>query len=330
MRWRLVFLCSVLLLLAAVGFAVGVFSGRKARRVERLAPISAPADPVVAREQPPVVHLNRYYHFEQLMRDPRVEGELRRYRATHDGSTQTLLILRPAGRRPQSVCFFFHGMGGDCGDGVVAHDLVTSLDAVVVCPGGRGPAWLADAFVADMTQVISDHAAGYPRVFLAGISMGGTQALALAALLPVRLRDRLSGVIALIPEADLVSAATHSSNLQVRSTLLDSARGDLAQLRERSPRQRRHDYNKDLSFVILYNEADTILPVADIKDFIEELRRDGHPVVAYAAPGEHSFVYSNFDYGEVFHQIGRSNAAPQPAPTYPVGTEAGASGPTAH
>src|SRR5207248_545947 len=44
---------------------------------------------------PPPVHLNRYLHFTALMRDPRVEVALRRYTSRFDGSTQSILTLRP-------------------------------------------------------------------------------------------------------------------------------------------------------------------------------------------------------------------------------------------
>src|SRR5437764_11333778 len=131
-----------------------------------------------------VIHLNRYYHFTELMRDPAIEGRLLRYQSDFDGTMQSLLILRPVAHESDKLFFFFHGMDGDSGDGVVVRDLVSRLNATVVAMGGRGPAWISTAFLLDAEQVIKSYARDFPDYYLIGVSMGGTQAIALAGLFP--------------------------------------------------------------------------------------------------------------------------------------------------
>src|SRR5215211_3883344 len=129
-KWLFVFL-----LVAIVFLSSGYLLGRYRRQT--LAP----------RSQPEAIHLNRYYHFTQLMRDPAIESELLRYKSGYDQSVQSMFIMRPVDRKSERLFFFFHGMDGDCGDGVVVRDLVKRLNATVVSVGGRGPSWVSDAFI---------------------------------------------------------------------------------------------------------------------------------------------------------------------------------------
>lgn len=260
-----------------------------------------------------VIHLNRYYHFTELMRDPGIEGQLQRYQSNHDGTEQSILIMQPVGQKSEKVFFFFHGMDGDCGDGVVVRDIVKRMNATVVAMGGRGPAWLSTAFLADAEQIIRSHANGFPGLHLIGVSMGGTQALALAGLLAEDLRDSILGVIALIPGANLEALATQSAHERVRNTVRTSVAGDLTLLRQRSPMQVLPQYRAGLPFVIFHNQADTLLLSDELVTFIESLRREHHPVTTFAAPGEHNFTYQNFDYREAVGRLG-SDSSEQTAP----------------
>jgi pimeloyl-ACP methyl ester carboxylesterase len=253
---------------------------------------------------PSVIHLNRYYHFTELMRDPAIECRLLRYQSAHDRTAQTTLILQPAGRKSDKLFFFFHGMDGDSGDGVVVRDLVKRLNATVVAPGGRGAAWVSSAFCADAAQVIRDHARGFQGYHLIGVSMGGTQALSLAALLPEDLRQSLLGVIALIPGANLPAIADRSANERVRNSLLASVDGDASALRRSSPAQLLDRYSAGLPFVIFYNRADTLLLSDELETFVAALRRARHPVATFSAPGDHNFTFTNFDYEAAFAKLG--------------------------
>ncbi len=251
-----------------------------------------------------VVHLNRYYHFTELMRDPAIEGRLRRFKSAHDGTMQTVLILQPTGEKSDKLFFFFHGMDGDSGDGVVLRDIVTRLNATVVTMGGRGPAWISDAFLADAEQVIRSHSSGFPEYYLIGISMGGTQALSLAGLLPHDLRRSVIGVIALIPGANLPAILTHSANERVRNTLRDSINGDVSVLAQRSPMAVLAQYEPGLPFVIFHNHKDTLLLANELAEFVSNLRRRGHRVATFSAPGDHDFKYGNFDYQKIIEKLG--------------------------
>lgn len=260
-----------------------------------------------------VVHLNRYYHFTELMRDPAIEGALLRYESAHDRTMQSVFILQPAAKRSEKLFFFFHGMDGDIGDGVVARDVVKRLNATVVTMGGRGPAWLSTSFLADAEQVIRDQKVGFPDFYLIGVSMGGTQALALAGLLPDELRQSVAGVIALIPGVNLAALVEGSSNERVINTVRDSVNGDVSQLQQRSPIQVMSQYKAGLPFVIFHNQQDTLLLTDELEEFITSLRSIGHPVTTFSVPGDHNFTYENFDFREAFGKLGTDsvqNGAP--------------------
>jgi dienelactone hydrolase len=265
------------------------------------------------------VHLNRYQHFTSVMRDPAIECVVSRYRSSFDQSRQSLLVMRPVVRSQGDLFIFFHGMDGDCGDGVVMRQLVSRLGGTVVALGGRGPAWVSDAFLFDAAQVVHEHAADSERVYFVGISMGGTQALTLAAELGGMRGLNLAGVISFIPGADLVDSANCSVNGRVRATLCASVAGDLRKLQERSPIALVSKYRPGLPFVIAYNEADTILNAARTTDFVKLLRGRGLPSVAYAIPGDHSFVTEQLDeridYRRVLEDLGKTSATAWPVPT---------------
>jgi pimeloyl-ACP methyl ester carboxylesterase len=266
------------------------------------------------RNQPPssVVHLNRYYHFTELMRDPAIEGRLLRYRSTFDGSPQSILALQPAATKPELLFFFFHGMDGDSGDVVVLRNLIKDLRATVVCPGGRGPAWVSDAFIADAEQVIRDHRQEFESFYLIGVSMGGTQALSLAGLLPPDLRKAIAGVFAIIPGVNLTAILASSSNERVRQSLKTSANGNLAAVEQRSPSAVVGNYRSKLPFVIFHNREDTLLLADELQKFVNELRNRGHSVASFSADGDHSFTYENFDFAEAFRRLGKDVTESEP------------------
>jgi pimeloyl-ACP methyl ester carboxylesterase len=263
--------------------------------------------------QTEAIHLNRYYHFTELMRDPAIECELTRYNSNYDQSEQSLLIMRPVGRKSERVFFFFHGMDGDCGDGVVVRELVKRLNATVISIGGRGPAWVSDAFIADAEQVIRARQKDFHAYYLMGISMGGTQALALAGLMPDDLLGSMQGVIALIPGSNLQAIAASSSSEDVKRTLQASVGGNTQLLAQRSPLQLVDRYKPDLPFAIFYDQQDTLLLTNELEKFIAALRSNHHPVTTFATSGNHSFSFSDFDYEEVMKSLG-SNAIENKVP----------------
>lgn len=261
-----------------------------------------------------VVHLNRYFHFTELMRDASVEAQILRYRSEYDNTYQSLFVMKPVRREPEKLFFFFHGMDGDCGDALVIREAVKCLNAKVICIGGRGPSWVSDAFLADSQQVISRHIRKFNAFYLIGISMGGTQALSVAGLLPKNLRQRLSGVIAIIPGTNLIKIEYKSSNPMVKSTLLESANKDLKKLKSRSPMKLIDKYSRKLPFIVFYNEKDTILLAEETIKFIESLQKKAHPVSIFTAPGEHNFTYTKIDYKKLFESMGNNSAEKKKIP----------------
>lgn len=293
--------CLLIVLLAsAVSFSGGFLFRRYLR-------------PQLPAAPPEAIHLNRYYHFTELMRDPAIECQLVRYQSEYDRSSQTIFVMQPAGRKADRLFFFFHGMDGDSGDAVVVRDLVKNFNAAVISIGGRGPAWLSDAVLADTAQVIKNRKASFPGFYLIGISMGGTQALALAGLLPTELRQGILGVVALIPGADLPAIANRSSQAEVRRTLQASVNGNTSLLEQRSPIRLLTQYKSDLPFIIFYDQQDTVLLTAELEQFIAGLRNNRHPVTTFSTPGEHGFGFSNFDYQGVVTKLG-SNLTEHTAP----------------
>jgi len=251
-----------------------------------------------------VIHLNRYYHLTELMRDPSIQGKLLRCQSNFDQTMQSVLVLEPAGKKSERLFFFFHGMDGDCGDGVVVRDLVKRLNSTVIAMGGRGPAWVSTAFLADAEQLIRNRLQEDEGYYLIGVSMGGTQALALAGLLPADLRKGILGVIALIPGANLPSIVAGSSNDRVRTTLQTSVNSDMVLLRQRSPAEVADRYKAGLPFVFFYRQQDTLLLTDELESFVAALRSRDHPVTTFSAPGEHEFTFENFDYLEVMEKLG--------------------------
>lgn len=259
-----------------------------------------------------VIHLNRHYHFTELMRDPTIEGQLLRHQSAHDGTMQTSLVLQPVGRKPEKLFFFFHGMDGDSGDGVIVRDVVRKLNATVVSMGGRGPAWVSDAFLADAEQLIRSNSKDFQNYYLIGVSMGGTQALSLAGLLPEDLRRAVLGVVAIIPGVNLPAILAKSSHDRVRKTLRDSVNGDISVLEQRGPTGVMAGYKPDLPFVFFHNQEDTLLLSDELQTFIARLRDKGHKVATFSAPGDHDFTYENFDYAEAIGRLGTDSTESGP------------------
>jgi pimeloyl-ACP methyl ester carboxylesterase len=253
-----------------------------------------------------VTHLDRYYHFTQLMRDPTIESHLIRYQSDYDETVQTVLIMQPANRISKNLFFFFHGMDGDSGDAVVVQDVVKRLEATVVAPGGRGASWVSDAFLADAEQVIGRYSQGFNGYHIMGVSMGGTQVLALPGLLPARLRRSILGVIALVPGSDLPCIMQNSSNGRVRETLKASVDGSTTKLQQRSPIRLIDRYKDNLPFTIFYNEDDTILLTRELETFFFVLRHADHPLALFSTPGDHEFTYKHFDYVKLAQGLGNN------------------------
>ncbi len=257
--------------------------------------------------------LERYYHLTMVLRDPRIKFSLERKQSEVDTTTLSLFTIEPAEIASDNLFFFFHGMDGDCGDAIIAKDMVTDCNAKIVGIGGRGPCWLSDAFIRDVQSVIREHSAGFNMFHLMGVSMGATQALSLAALLPDELKDKLAGVIALIPGANMAEVVKDSSRERVIRTLTESVGGDMGKLAIRSPINLVEEYREDLPFVIFHNENDAILLACELEKFINDLSKQNR-VSTFSNKGDHEFNFKNFDFKQLFDELGKTCLKKKPAP----------------
>jgi hypothetical protein len=68
-----------------------------------------------------------------------------------------------------------------------------------------------------------------------------------------------------------------------------------------------NQYRERLPFVIFHNQADTLLLSDELEQFVSDLRSNGHPVSTFFAPGDHNFIYENFDFREAIGRLGRDS-----------------------
>lgn len=269
------------------------------------------AKPVPTRMSP--VHLNRYHHWTQLLREPGLKFRTEILTAT-DGAKLPLLTIEPASAAPTRTLLFYHGMDGDCGDAAILWKYALYAGLRVLCYGGRGPSWVADTLLAD-TMLVLDRSCGVAEnVELGGVSMGATQALYLAAALPPEWQERMTTAIALIPCTDLPDAAARSSVQEVRTSLLRSVGGNPEMLRRRSPHALLEKLPAGAKYFILANIADNILPADPTLRFAEALRRRA-AVALGRANGEHDFTYADFDFARLDRMLGTNDEATWPSPT---------------
>ena len=248
-------------------------------------------------------YLERYYHLTMAMRHPAIKASLERRTSSYDQAAISLFSIEPARSMADKLLFFFHGMDGDCADVVVARDLVERGNAKMVGVGGRGPGWLSDGFLGDAEQLIRECSSGWDGFYLSGVSMGGTQALSLASLLPDDMRMRIKGVLALIPGANVPAALERSSKKRVRDTIRASVHGDSAKARERSPHALIERLEAGIPFVITYNKNDSILLWEETEKYIDALS-GRNPVSVFGDGVEHAFSHRNVDFVHVFRQMG--------------------------
>jgi len=128
------------------------------------------------------------------------------YVSAYDGMADWALMLCDG--RPNTWAVVLHGHGST-GDQLLTRPDVRqvwlpALEAAnlgIVCPNLRGDAWMGPGAAADLRDLLTvlRERHGATRIVLIGGSMGGSSALAFAALHP---RD-IDGVIALCPATDL-------------------------------------------------------------------------------------------------------------------------------
>lgn len=252
-------------------------------------------------------HLNRFFHWQRMMRDPKIHFEFSHFVSNYDSRVQNLLRISPASGKPEKVFFFFHGMSGDAGDAAVVYDLAEIANAEIISMGGRGPSWVSDAFLSDAEQIIRAESPSFKEIYLMGISMGACQVLSLIGLLRDDLRKKIEHVFCLMPGSDYTSIYRNSRSSEVRYSLGQSVRGELSLLKERSPSELITRYNPGTSFTIYYQKNDTILPINDLLVFLKKLREKRFDVHEWPDSGCHDFTFKNFDYKRLYYESAKTS-----------------------
>jgi pimeloyl-ACP methyl ester carboxylesterase len=147
------------------------------------------------------------------------------FTSNYDQSVQRYLIKLPAGGvpKPARLVIALHGHGSDRQQFMnpsssheeirATLDFVQSNTCIYVSPDYRAPtSWMGPAAEADLIQIIGDLKKQYQvsKVILCGGSMGGTSALAFAAMHP----DLIDGVVSMNGTANLVEYENFQDAIQ--------------------------------------------------------------------------------------------------------------------
>jgi pimeloyl-ACP methyl ester carboxylesterase len=147
------------------------------------------------------------------------------FTSNYDQSVQHYLIKLPADGvpKPARLVIALHGHGSDRQQFMnpassyeevrAALDMVQSNRCIYVSPDYRAPtSWMGPAAEADLIQIIGDLKKQYQvsKVILCGGSMGGTSALAFAAMHP----DLIDGVVSMNGTANLVEYENFQDAIQ--------------------------------------------------------------------------------------------------------------------
>ncbi len=129
------------------------------------------------------------------------------FTAKHDGTEQRYVLMKPTSfdqTKPHHVLVALHGHGSDRwqfvkdgrGECRAARDVASKHGFLFVSPDYRAStSWMGPAATADMLQLLTDIRKQYrvDKVIISGGSMGGTSAMAFAAMHP----DLVDGVVSL-------------------------------------------------------------------------------------------------------------------------------------
>ena len=140
-----------------------------------------------------------------------------RFTAKLDGSEQRYLVRLPKGfdaKQPHGLVIALHGHGSDRWQFVndqrdecrAARDAAAKSQSIYVSPDYRAKtSWMSPAAEADLLQILDDLHQRYriDHVILCGGSMGGTSALAFAAMHP----ETIDGVVSMNGTANMVEYA---------------------------------------------------------------------------------------------------------------------------
>lgn len=220
--------------------------------------------------------------------------------ARFDKSEQRYVVVRPKGfdpKRANTAVVALHGHGSDRwqfvkqdrGECKGARDVAAARGFLLVCPDYRAKtSWMGPAAEADVLQILDELKAkcGVRRVIIAGGSMGGTSALAFAALHP----DRVAGCVSLNGTANLVEyenfadaiAASYGGTKKERPEVYRSRSAEL------------HADRLKMPIAMTTGGKDTAVPPDSCLRLVEKLKKLDRPVSHIHRPdGGHATNYDD-------------------------------------
>jgi pimeloyl-ACP methyl ester carboxylesterase len=217
-----------------------------------------------------------------------------------DKTEQRYVVVTPKGfdpKRANTAVVALHGHGSDRwqfvkqdrGECKGARDVAEARGFLLVCPDYRAKAsWMGPAAEADVLQILDElkEKYGARRVVVAGGSMGGTAALAFAALHP----DRVAGCVSLNGTANLVEyegfagaiAAAYGGTRTERPEVYRSRSAEL------------HADRLTMPVAMTTGGKDAVVPPASCPRLAEKLKALGRPVTLIHRPdGGHATTYAD-------------------------------------
>ncbi|QDU21331.1 alpha/beta hydrolase family protein [Urbifossiella limnaea] len=217
-----------------------------------------------------------------------------------DKTEQRYVVVTPTGfdaKRANTAVVALHGHGSDRwqfvkqdrGECKGTRDVAEARGFLLVSPDYRAKAsWMGPAAEADVLQILDElkEKYGVRRVVVAGGSMGGTAALAFAALHP----DRVAGCVSLNGTANVVEyegfadaiAAAYGGTLRERPEVYRSRSAEL------------HADRLTMPVAMTTGGKDTVVPPASCLRLAEKLKALGRSVTLIHRPdGGHATTYAD-------------------------------------
>lgn len=220
--------------------------------------------------------------------------------ARYDKSEQRYVVVRPTGFDPKlanTAIVALHGHGSDRwqfvkqdrGECKGTRDVAAAHGFLLVCPDYRAKtSWMGQAAEADVLQILDElkEKYGVRQVIVAGGSMGGTSALAFAALHS----DRVAGCVSLNGTANLVEYENFAA-------AITASYGGTKRERPEVYRSRSAELHADrlkMPLAMTTGGKDTTVPPDSCQRLAEKLKKLDRPVSLVHHPdGGHATNYDD-------------------------------------
>jgi pimeloyl-ACP methyl ester carboxylesterase len=212
-----------------------------------------------------------------------------------DGSDDTYALSVPnsASGQDATLLVFLHGLNQDCTEPfkvppglTIAQGLVKEYPHLTIlsCNYGKTPSWGTKSAREDITNNIHEVLVSHPvnRIVLAGDSMGACSALLYACLAPKDIGEKITGIIAAYPSADLEELHKTTEAPLVKSTM-ETALGkkpeeDATVYRQNSLEAHLPLFPRRAKVGIISASANTVFPTKLQADVVRLLKNRDIPV----------------------------------------------------